>query len=374
MKRTLVIISGILSLLLIGIFVTGNSYLFKALWYNYSDIDDYKIFENRTVANDASLRWPTGTNYNSIQPNLQLRNLLQSLKTNALVVIRNDSLVYEEYWDGFGKNTISNSFSVAKSIVSTLIGIALQEGKIKSLDDKVSDYVPTFNKEDQKKVTIRHLLTMSSGSDWDEAYSSLFSTTTKAYYGDNLEELAVSVNIVDTPGNRWYYKSGDTELLALVLKYATGKTLSEYASEKLWKPLNAENDALWSLDKKDGDEKAYCCFNATARDFARIGVMYLNNGKWKGREILSEKYIKQALKPVMIKEDNGKPVNYYGYQWWILPDREGVYYARGIHGQYIIVVPRKKCVIVRLGRARGEFKEYAHEEVYALVDWILKEY
>jgi CubicO group peptidase (beta-lactamase class C family) len=374
MKRIIIIIAGVLSLLLIGIYFSGNGYILKALWYNYSDIDDYKIFDNRTIANDASLRWPTGTNYNSIQPNLQLRNKLQQIKSNALIVIRNDSLVYEEYWDGFSKKTISNSFSVAKSIVSTLIGIALQEGKIKSLDDPASNYIPSFNRDDQKKVTIRHLLTMSSGSDWDEAYSSLFSITTKAYYGNNLEELAVSVNIVDTPGKRWYYKSGDTELLALVLKYATGVSLSEYASEKLWKPLNAENDALWSVDANEGVEKAYCCFNATARDFARIGVLYLNGGKWKGRQILDNKYIKQALKPVMIKEDNGNPVNYYGYQWWILPDREGVYYARGIHGQYIIVIPQKKCVVVRLGRERGVFKEYAHEEVYDLVDWILKEY
>ncbi len=374
MKRILIIVFGVLSLLLIGTYFSGNGYLFKALWYNYTDIDDYKIFENRTIANDASLRWPMGTNYNSIQPNLKLRKKLQEIKSNALVVIRNDSLLYEEYWDGFSKKTVSNSFSVAKSIVSTLIGIALQEGKIKSLDDPASIYIPSFNKEDQKKVTIRHLLTMSSGSDWDEAYSSLLSITTKAYYGSELEELAVSVSIVDTPGKRWSYKSGDTELLALVLKYATGMSLSEYASEKLWKPLNAENDALWSLDKKDGDEKAYCCFNATARDFARIGVMYLNGGKWKGRPILDEKYIKQALKPVMIIEDNGKAVNYYGYQWWILPDRDGVFYARGIHGQYIIVIPQKKCVVVRLGRERGIFLEYAHEEVYELVDWILKEY
>lgn len=231
MKRALIIFIGLLSLIILGVFITGNSYLFKALWYNYVKIDNYKIFDNRIVATGASLHWPTGNNYNSIQPNLQLRTELQNIKSNALIVIRNDSLLYEEYWDGFTKNTISNSFSVAKSIVSTLIGIALQEGKIKSLDDPAAKYIAGFNRDDQKKVTIRNLLTMSSGTDWDESYSSLFSITTKAYYGNDVEDLAVSVNVIDTPGKRWYYKSGDTELLALVLKYATGMSVSEYASE-----------------------------------------------------------------------------------------------------------------------------------------------
>jgi CubicO group peptidase (beta-lactamase class C family) len=364
----------LLTALIVGIYGTGNSYVFKAIWYNYTDIDDYKIFDNRTIKHDAVLRWPSGSNYNSIQPDLQLRNKLQKIKTNALVVIRNDSLVYEEYWDEFNKKTISNSFSVAKSIVSTLIGIALQDGLIKSIDDPVSDYLTDFNSDLQKKVTIRHLLTMSSGSDWDESYESLFSIVTKAYYGQQLEELAKSVTIIDTPGTLWNYKSGDTELLALVLNRVTGKTLSEYASEKLWKPLNAEQDALWSVDREDGVEKAYCCFNATARDFARIGSLYLNEGKWKGRIILNAKYIKQALKPVMIKDEQDSLVNYYGYQWWLLPDRDGVYYARGIQGQYIIIIPKKKCVVVRLGKERGPFKTFAHEEVYDLVDWILKEY
>jgi CubicO group peptidase (beta-lactamase class C family) len=373
-KKILLIVLVLLTALIVGIYGTGNSYVFKAIWYNYTDIDDYKIFDNRTIKHDAVLRWPSGSNYNSIQPDLQLRNKLQKIKTNALVVIRNDSLVYEEYWDEFNKKTISNSFSVAKSIVSTLIGIALQDGLIKSIDDPVSDYLTDFNSDLQKKVTIRHLLTMSSGSDWDESYESLFSIVTKAYYGQQLEELAKSVTIIDTPGTVWNYKSGDTELLALVLNRVTGKTLSEYASEKLWKPLNAEQDALWSVDREDGVEKAYCCFNATARDFARIGSLYLNEGKWKGRIILNEKYIKQALKPVMIKDEQDSLVNYYGYQWWLLPDRDGVYYARGIQGQYIIIIPKKKCVVVRLGKERGPFKTFAHEEVYDLVDWILKEY
>lgn len=348
--------------------------MFKAIWFNYADVDDYKIFANRKVANATKLRWITGASYNNIQPDLALRKQLEDLKSTALVVIRNDSLLYEEYWDGFKASTISNSFSIAKSVVGILTGIAIQEGKISSLDDPVYKYVPEFNHDDQKKVTIRNLLTMTSGSNWDESYSSPFSSTTELYYGNDIKSLVTDVDITDTPGTKWIYKSADTELLSIALENATGKSLSDYASEKLWKPLNAEYEALWSLDDENGIEKAYCCLNATAKDFARIGDLYLNKGKWKGISIVNEKYVAESLKPVMATDEDGKKVDYYGFQWWLLPDRPGVFYARGILGQYIIVVPEKNVVIVRLGKDRGEKINNTYSEVYSLTDWILKNY
>jgi CubicO group peptidase (beta-lactamase class C family) len=374
MKRFLIYFFLIAIIVYVTARVTGYGYIFKAIWYNFADVDDYKIFNNRTVATSSKLHWYKGTSYNNIQPDLKLRKELEDLKSLALVVVRNDSMLYEEYWEGYKDSTISGSFSVAKSIVSILTGIALQEGKIHSLDDKVYKYVPSFNKGEQRKVSIRDLLTMTSGTNWNESYINPFSMTTRAYYGNDLAKTATAVSVVDTPGTKWIYKSGDYEILSLVIESATGKTLSDYASEKIWKPLNAEQNALWSLDDDGGIEKAYCCFNATARDFARVGDLYLHNGKWKGTQLVNEKYVKESVKPVMVTDDKGKMVDYYGFGWWLLPDRPGVFYARGILGQYVIVIPKKNAVVVRLGNKRGEVINNSYQEVYDLTDWILKNY
>ena len=215
---------------------------------------------------------------------------------------------------------------------------------------------------------------MSSGTDWDESYSSPFSTTTEAYYGTDLYKVATGVKGVLLPGVQWRYKSGDTELLGLVLEKATGKNLSEYASEKLWKPLGAEHPALWSLDKKDGREKAYCCFNSNARDFSRIGTLLLHKGNWKGNQLLDTSVIDLYTHPLSIRDENDDTANYYGYQLWRLPDRNGVFYLRGILGQYVIVIPQKNVVVVRLGETRGEPIRHSYEEVYGIVDWVLKKF
>jgi CubicO group peptidase (beta-lactamase class C family) len=163
------------------------------------------------------------------------------------------------------------------------------------LEDPVGKYIPEFNEGEKAKVKIIHLLTMSSGSDWDESYSNPLSTTTELYYGSDVYKTATGVKIIKEPGTYHDYKSGDSQLLGLILEKVTGKSLSEYASEKLWKPLGAEHPAKWSTDKKNGHTKSYCCFNSNARDFARIGQLMLDSGKWKGSEIISPTIIKNRL-------------------------------------------------------------------------------
>src|SRR6185503_8829571 len=253
--------------------VSGKTYLFKAVWYNFAGIDDYKIFSNDTVATSLAQPWPLAQNYNRVNSPDDLSGLLKKLKTIAVVVIRNDSLLYEKYWDGYSDSSWSGSFSIAKSITSLLVGAAIKEGKIKSVDELVSSYFPEFKERLAAKLKIKDLLTMSSGSNWDEAYANPFSVTTEAYYGSNLYKTATGVKIKKEPGTYHEYKSGDTELLGLIVEKATGKSLSQYAGEKLWQPLGAEHPALWSTDKKNGVEKAFCCFNSNARDFARIGQL-----------------------------------------------------------------------------------------------------
>jgi CubicO group peptidase (beta-lactamase class C family) len=277
----------ILVVLLVGwLWVSGKMYLLKAAWYYTADVDDYKIFENRPVPNGKPQPWIKSSQYNNINYPGDLDKKLVSTETIALAVIKGDSLLFEKYWDGYSDSSLSASFSIAKSITSLAIGIALKEGKIKSLDQPVSDFIPEFKKGLKSKVTIRHLLTMSSGSDWDESYSDPFSITTEIYYGSDAYKTATKVKIIKEPGTYHDYKSGDSELLGIILTKATGQKLSDYVSEKLWKPLGAEHPALWSVDKKDGYEKNYCCFNSNARDFARLGQLMLDSGKWNGVSII----------------------------------------------------------------------------------------
>ncbi|MEA3317045.1 MAG: serine hydrolase [Bacteroidota bacterium] len=343
-------------------FFDPNPYLRTSLIHLTADLDDYKIFENRTVAAGEYIKWGTSNNYNSY--NLQKTELdtFNQFETISYLIIKDSTILFENYWDNYNSDSLTNSFSMAKSINSLLIGIAIDENKITSVNDKVSKYLPEFKDGDRKDITIKNLLTMSSGLTWNESYWNPFSSTTNAYYGNNLENLVLDLKLKEKPGENYKYLSANTQLLSLILKKATGKNLSTYASEKLWKPLNAKHDALWSIDKKNGVEKAYCCFNSNARDFARLGQLILNNGKWNGEQIISEDYLSQALQAAnYLKDENNKNVDFYGYQWWLINCKGyDIQYARGILGQYIIVIPEKNTVVVRLGHKRSKERTRHH--------------
>jgi CubicO group peptidase (beta-lactamase class C family) len=350
--------------------VTGRTYLFKAVWYNFADIDDYKVFDNNTVTIGQPQAWNISANYNKPVMPANLQQLLEDISSVAVVVIKNDSILYERYWEGYSDSSLSGSFSMAKSITSILTGCALKEGSIKSLEEPVSKYLPEFKEGEKAKVRIIDLLTMSSGSDWDESYSNPLAITTEIYYGSDVYKTATGVHIVKPPGTEHRYKSGDTQLLGLVLEKATGKSLSDYAAEKLWKPIGAEHAALWSTDKTGGHEKAYCCFNSNARDFARLGQLMIDSGSWKGNEIITRDYFVQAISPCNLPDQYGSVCDYYGYQWWLAPRRNGVFYAQGILGQWIVVIPEKKMIIVRLGNKRSEIKiDGLRAELDGLIKW-----
>lgn len=351
-------------------FISGKTWMFKEVAYNFPDIDDYKIFTNNIVAAGEPQPWPLATNFNTPAFPDTLKNLLENIQSIAVTVIKNDSLLFEKYWGGYSDTSYSCSFSVGKSITSLLVGAALKEGKIKSLDEPVGHYLPEFATGEKMKVRIIDLLTMSSGTNWDESYANPFSMTAELYYGNDVYKTATDVKMVKQPGTYHTYKSGDAQLLGLIVEKATGKTLSAYASEKIWKPAGALHAALWSTDKAGGNEKAYGCFNSNARDFARIGELMIDSGRWKGTEIITPAYYAQSIKPCMIPDNSGRPCNYYGMQWWLVPYEPGVFYARGILGQYIIVMPAQHMVIVRLGKHRSSKKiGTVPEEVNALIQW-----
>lgn len=367
-RKWMLVSSGILALVAL-VFLCLPTYMREALIYWYPDISDTYIFPSNTVGKaDSCWDFPEARDFNTYKMTPEENKFLDQYGTVSYLVIQNDSVVYEEYRDGWTPETLSNIFSATKSIVGLLIGIAYDEGDIESLDDPVGKYLPEFKEGDKDKITVRNLLTMSSGLNWDEAYTALVSKTTQAYYGDNIRDLVMNLEVVEEPGKKYSYKSGDTQLLSFVLEAALAKgghpmTISEYAQEKLWKPVQACHDALWNLDRKGGDEKTYCCFNTTARDMAHLSRLVLNNGNWNGKQIISERYLQEAISPAVYLENefgDGR-LNYYGFQIWIMHYKGMQFPAfRGLGGQYIFTIPQKNAIVIRLGHKRSD--EYNREK------------
>lgn len=341
----------------------SNYYLRRALTHLHPKIDQYPIFENRTVKAGDPQPWIQAKAYNTVSIPEKFLPVFEQLGTVAYVIIKDSTLLFEQYWDDYSPKSHSNSFSMAKSIVSLAIGAAIDDGFIKSVDQPVSDFYPGFQGYGGKPLTLRHLLTMSAGVDFDEAYSSPFSPTTKLYYGDDLKEIAFGMKEIEEPGVNFIYQSGVTQLLAFIVEKAAGENISTYVSRKFWTPVNAEEDALWSLDKQGGIEKAYCCFNSNARDFARFGQLILNGGDWNGRQLISSSYLKEATTPdtsLLFKEYN-ETNHCYGFQFWHLSyNGMEIPYMRGILGQYIFIIPDLDAVVVRLGHKRSGTRSDQH--------------
>ena len=327
--------------------------------YNFADIKDYKIFPKREIETDSlQFRFPEATSPKapkevklSENDSTSFENFLSKNKTVAFLIIHNDSIQYEHYFHKYDAASIVPSFSMAKSIVSILTGIAIDEGKIKSVEEPVTNYVPELKGKGFDKEKIKNLLQMTSGIKFNESYVNPFGDAATYYYGRNLRKQLYKMKLEEDPGTEFKYISGATQLLGLVLKRALkDETLSDYLEEKLWQPLGMEFDASWSLDKKkNGIEKAFCCINARARDFAKIGRLYLHQGNWNGHQIVSESWVNTSTK---VDTTEGAAWNYQ-YQWW-LPTKEGDFMADGLLGQYIYVNPDKNLVIVRLGKKEGD--------------------
>ena len=324
--------------------------------YNVAGIQDHKIFPNRSInKGDSIFTFIKGP---EIKPDsitiddrkLDFDDFLKEQKSVAFLIIRNDSILYERYFRTYNKSSIIPSFSMAKSITSILIGIAIDEGLIKSVNDPVTKYIPELKNNGFEKVTLKHLLQMTSGLDYDESYFNPFGDVASFYYGTRLRKEILNMKLKYTPGEKFEYLSGNTQILGLVLERALkGTSISKYLQEKLWIPLGMEYDASWSIDRREnGMEKTFCCLNARARDFAKIGRLYLNKGNWNGQQIVSENWVKESTK---VDRSEGSK-RYYQYQWW-LPSDNGDYMAQGILGQYIYVHPEKNLIIVRLGKKQG---------------------
>lgn len=359
------IIIALLFVLNVLIFAFNKTFIYNGIFLTYLSgktgptIYDLEKFPYSTIPK-SSVAYQFGKSDEKQFTAKQL-SYLQKLKTSSFLVIKNDTVVNESYFLNHRQETVSNSFSAAKTIVALLIGIALEEGHIKSLDESASIYLPEFRTPSLSRISIRHLLMMASGLDWSEGTWSPFTKNAASYYGEELRKVATKQKLEQNPGEEFIYQSGNSQLLGFVVEAATGKDLSDYAYQKIWSKIGTEHDAYWSKDREDGDEKAFCCFYSTTRDFAKIGKLILQKGQWNGQQIISESYMTEMYENPDLRTEEGVANTRYGLHiWTIWEGDKQIQYCRGIQGQYIISIPHDNMVIVRTGSKR--LKNY-HELV-----------
>ncbi|MDR3260316.1 MAG: beta-lactamase family protein [Tannerella sp.] len=347
-----IILSGVSAL-----YLTGNGYIIRALQKTYlkghttTNIDDHADFENNVIRAGVPQLWDLHRQYNQIPLTDRLRKELEDNRTIGFAVIKDGQLWYEEYWEGYSDQRLTNSFSMAKSITILLLGKALEEKYIRDMDQPITDFIPEFLTDSLGRLcTVGNLSSMTSGFDWTEGYYSPFSPTTEAYYGNHIERQLLKRHFSRRPGGHFKYSSADTQLLAIVLKRATGKSLAAYLSEAFWQPMGMEHDALWSLS--GGIEKSFCCVHSNVRDFAKLGQLLLQKGNWNGQQLLDTAFVERMTTPNEQAFDAGEAKK-YGYSIWMDTAYHPAFYGMlGLLGQRILVIPEKNIVIVRLGKAK----------------------
>ena len=283
----------------------------------------------------------------------ELDEFLTESETTAFLVVKDNVLVHEWYAEDIDPEALHTSFSVSKSMVSTVVGMAISDGSISSLDDAITKYVPELLKSDPRfgEITLRHLITMTSGIAYNEDDFSAFGDQISTYYSTNLRKSAITkTKISEKPGVRWNYNNYNPQLLGLAVERATGKSFSNYMSEKVWAPMGAEADASWSMDSfYNRFEKMESGLNARPIDFARFGLMFANGGAVNGKQVVPQEWVKEATAStgVSIGRHDSLEQN-YNFLWWVYPNNR--FAAQGKLGQYIFISPDKGTVIVRLGR------------------------
>ena len=334
---------------------TGYSQLARVLIWWESDTDDWKRFPSRPV-----LAGPEPVNFAAaessplaeakINGTIPLGQFLAEKNTTAFIVLHGDQILYEGYFNGSSRQATQTSFSVAKTFTATLVGIAIDEGFIAGLDEPITTYIPELIQKDTRfgDITIRHLVTMSSGIRY-QAYRSPWADNTTTYYAPNLRAAALRTKIEEPPGIEFLYNNYNPLLIGIIVERATGMSVSGYLQFRLWQPMGAEADGSWSLDgKRSGFEKMESGINGRAIDFIKLGWLFLNNGRNGEHQVVSRNWVEEST-----REDTATdPAAEYQYGWWVDVGKDS-YYAEGHHCQFIYVYPAAQIVIVRMGRNCG---------------------
>lgn len=346
-------------LLIVPFSVFGCNTTSKALLNTFLHFPD--IFKHQTISAspsphhlrqaDTPIKLPRSFRYNYFP--IYTKNFLERTGTGGLLVIKDNEIVFEKYYLGTDAQTKFLSWSVAKSITSALFGMAVSQGHISDVDDLASEYVPELIGSVFEDVSIKDLLQMSSGVAFEEEYTNLNSDAARQFLALNksLDEFSKTITVKEhPPGTFNRYKSIDTQILGRVLSKATGQSVSSYTETNLWKPLGAAGSAFWLTDRYDV-EATWCGFGATLRDYAKFGLLYLNEGWWEDAQLLPAEWISASIntsEPHLRPGDNPQSDDTwgYGYQWWV-PDESGDYMAIGVFNQFIYINPNKNIVIVK---------------------------
>ena len=350
-------------------------YVNRLLRWGDADVYDYQKFPERIIESpDSHFEFPVALDEDRVRAQFETDSAIDDFdsfladnRTQAFIVIQDDAIIYEQYFNGASPDSIVTSFSIAKSFDSTLIGLAIEDGFINSVDDPITDYLPELlNRESAfANITIRNLLMMSSGIQYEE-FPFVNGDDAKTYYYPDLRKLALEDTlIVGAPGEKFLYNNYHPLLLGLMIERATGMTVANYLQEKIWKPIGMEYPASWSLDER-GFEKMESGINARAVDFAKFGRLFLHNGNWDGAQVVPAEWVAEATQAdtsidykSYYYDDyifaNGQ--GYYKYMWWGIQRDEQNYdfIAQGNHGQFIYISPNKNMIILRFGESYGEF-------------------
>ncbi len=344
---------------------TANSQWARAIAWLDSDIGDYQRFPAQTIANagpvfyfrqpDTETQQAAAAALASVSYTLDgqtttqdLPEFLQQTDTAAFLIIKDDVMLYEAYFNGYDHNSTVTSFSTAKSFDSALVGLAIADGYIGSLEDPLTQYVPELLDVDARyaEIKLRHLVSMASGLRYEE-HGLPWTDDAATYCSPNLRAVAVSSPIVSAPGETFHYNNYNPLLIGLVLERATGRPVAEYLQERSWKPLGMEAPASWSLDSlSDGFEKMESGVNGRAIDFAKFGRLYLRGGDWNGTQLIPAAWVQESTR----LDTTTDPAPQYQYFWWVNVQAPTHFFAAGKHGQYIHVVPEQNLIMVRFGR------------------------
>ena len=320
-----------------------------------------KIIERDPINLNLPIKWRD-------EKNLSLDDFLKKTHTNAFVVIRGNSILIEKYFNGHTEKSLLPSYSISKSILSTMVNIALKKGDIQSINDDIRRYLPTELREKYSNpIQISHLLNMRAGIPVPETYDSVYSKIAEMYITTDLNNFLLMLpSPTVKAGDTFDYRSAEYLLLGEVLKNATRKTLSAYLQDNIWEPMGAESNASWNIDSTDsGIEKAFCCINATARDYARFGQLFLNTRD--SDTLISPEWIKTIQSPTGLRDELA-----YSNGWWLPPNNtDGDFSAIGIHGQFIYINPRLKTVIVKLSDYEPEKDELLTLEAFQAITHII---
>lgn len=294
--------------------------------------------------------------YDLVGQKQSVQEILDRTSTSALVILRDGKIRYENYWRTGGPDVQWISMSVAKSFVSALIGLLVAEGKIRSIEDLITDYITVDPGSAYDGVSIKNVLLMSSGARWSEDYSDPTSDAVNlqlamAGVTGDLDDFVRGMQKDIEPGSQCRYNSGDTQVLGLLIRNASGVSVAEYMQKKLMEPLGFEKPAYWLTDIA-GNEAVFAGLNVVARDFARLGQLYCDGGMFDGVQVLDPQWVKDSVRVTAPQCDfpvePGMPPVGYGYQWWIPKEPQGVFSAIGVYNQFVYVEPKSRTVIVKL--------------------------